>query len=245
MKGIRYQLLDTIRGSVLISMIIYHAAWNLVYLYDFSWGWYQSTGAYIWQQSICWTFILLSGFCWSLGKHPIKNGLFILGCGCLITAVTMLIMPENRIVYGVLTCIGSCVLITYLLEKVFVRIPPIVGVVFAFFLFLFTKEINRGYLGYAVCRITLPNSLYHGTVAAFLGFTPSSFYSTDYFSLFPWLFLFVTGYFLYKFCEKHNLLEGHLRKGSVPIITKMGQHSLLIYLLHQPVLYCVGNLLFK
>lgn len=245
MKGIRYQLLDTIRGSVLISMIIYHAAWNLVYLYGFPWLWYKSREAYIWQQSICWTFILLSGFCWSLGKDHVKSGLLVTGSGFLVTAVTLLVIPQNRVVWGVLTCIGSCMLLMILLDQVCRKIPPLAGCVVSFFLFLFTKNINIGFVGLGNGKWILPSFLYRGMVAAYLGFTPKDFYSTDYFSLFPWLFLFVTGYFLYHLCEKGNILNETFRKGKLPVITFMGQHSLLIYLLHQPVLYCVGNLLFK
>ncbi len=84
-KKSRYELLDSIRGLVLISMILYHACWDLVYLFGKNWSWYQGTGAYLWQQSICQTFILLSGFCWSLGKKPAKRGLIVfLGASCII-----------------------------------------------------------------------------------------------------------------------------------------------------------------
>ena len=37
-------------------MISYHFLWDLVYLYNADIPWYKSHGAYIWQQSICWTF---------------------------------------------------------------------------------------------------------------------------------------------------------------------------------------------
>ena len=57
----RRQTLDAVRGCALASMILYHAAWDLVYIFGVSWPWYRGMGAYVWQQSICWTFILLSG----------------------------------------------------------------------------------------------------------------------------------------------------------------------------------------
>ena len=57
----RIASLDALRGLTLVSMIAYHACWDLVYLVHADWDWYRGTGAYIWQQSICWTFILLSG----------------------------------------------------------------------------------------------------------------------------------------------------------------------------------------
>ena len=109
-KKKRYSLLDTIRGMVLVSMVIYHAVWNCVYIYGKVWSWYQSKGAYIWQQSICQTFILLSGFCFCLGRNPWKNGLRVFGSGLIVTTATCLVMPQNRVVFGVLTCIGSCIL---------------------------------------------------------------------------------------------------------------------------------------
>ena len=74
---VRYHLLDGIRGIVLISMIVYHCSWNLVYIYGVKWPWYHGTGAYVWQQSICWTFLLLSGFCWEMGGQHIERGLLM------------------------------------------------------------------------------------------------------------------------------------------------------------------------
>ena len=43
---------DTLRGLTLVSMIVYHACWDLVYLYRLDWGWYRSFWVGIWQQSI-------------------------------------------------------------------------------------------------------------------------------------------------------------------------------------------------
>ena len=57
--------LDSLRGLTLVSMMAYHACWDLVYLYGMPWDWYRSFWAYAWQQSICCTFILLSGYCCS------------------------------------------------------------------------------------------------------------------------------------------------------------------------------------
>lgn len=60
----RYALLDEIRGLALVNMVVYHAVWDLVYLFACDWDWYQSgIAAFLWQQMICRTFILLSGFC--------------------------------------------------------------------------------------------------------------------------------------------------------------------------------------
>lgn len=77
----RYVWIDNVRAIAVISMIVYHAVWNLVYLYGVKWTWYEGILAKIWQQSTCWTFILLSGFCWSLSRRPLKQGIFVSAAG--------------------------------------------------------------------------------------------------------------------------------------------------------------------
>jgi len=61
----RLHLLDAFRGFLMLNMIAYHGMWNLVYLFGVKAGWYAGTPKYLWQQFICWSFITLSGFCWS------------------------------------------------------------------------------------------------------------------------------------------------------------------------------------
>ena len=103
----RLALLDSLRGLTLISMILYHACWDAVYLLGANWPWYNSRAAYIWQQSICWTFIMLSGFCIPFSSKLLRRGLEVFGAGALVMAVTCILLPEDRVVFGVLTLIGS------------------------------------------------------------------------------------------------------------------------------------------
>lgn len=242
----RLQLPDTIRGIVLVSMIIYHASWNLVYIYNVKWEWYHSRGAYLWQQSICWTFILLSGFCFSLGRRHLKNGLVVFGSGALVTAVTLLFMPQNRVVFGVLTCIGSCILILTITGKLWKKVKAEGGLIVSFLLFLLTKNINSGYLGIAgIKAVEIPIEWFSNYLTAYLGFPPRGFYSTDYFSLFPWLFLFMTGFYLYQIFRKRDILKKKFMEKGIPVFSFWGKHSLLIYLLHQPVIYGLQEMIFK
>lgn len=237
-------MLDCVRGLVLISMIAYHTVWDMVYIFGEDWGWYQSDLADLWQQSICCSFILLSGFCWSFGKVKWKRGLTVFLAGAVISVVTLLVMPKNRIVFGILTLLGTCMLFMIPLERVLKKIKPLSGIISSLLIFLFLKNINNGYLGFGDWEVVkLPRSLYSNIVTTFLGFTEDSFFSTDYFSVLPWLALFISGYFLYRLCVERNWLQ-YLHIGQNPFLEQLGRHSLIVYMLHQPLVYGVLTLVY-
>ena len=47
----RYALLDELRGLDLVSMMLYHACWDLVFLFDVNMRWYAGTPGRLWQQT--------------------------------------------------------------------------------------------------------------------------------------------------------------------------------------------------
>ncbi len=253
----RLELLDMIRGLTLISMVLYHACWDLVYLQGSENRfalWYQSRPAFLWQQSICWTFILLSGFCAPLSRHAFRRSLSVFLAGALVTAVTLIFTPENRIVFGILTFLGSAGIVTALLRAAFRKIrhkaelqspggslpAPLAALCLSFWLFLAFSNVPGGVLQILPgIRLPLPAGLYHGYPATFFGLRDPSFWSTDYFPFFPWYFLYLTGYWLNRLLSAAGLLSGGRRilHIGLPAVSWLGRHSLLLYLLHQPVLY--------
>ena len=262
----RLALLDSLRGLTLISMILYHACWDAVYLLGANWPWYGSRAAYIWQQSICWTFIMLSGFCIPFSSKLLRRGLEVFGAGALVMAVTCLLLPEDRVVFGVLTLIGSCMLLMIPLRKILggdsraeatadrtavrkasgVSRAAILFIVFAI-LFILFKDVNYGEIGTGMLHrivpaipkltIRIPEALYANLATAYLGFPPADFYSTDYFSLLPWSFLYLCGYELHWILKAAGVLDAPILKKEIRPLAFMGRNSLVIYLLHQPVLY--------
>jgi len=243
----RYEYLDVLRGITVISMILYHGIWDLVYIVGIKMNWYQSSVGYIWQQSICWTFILLAGFCWSLGRHRLKRGCIVFSAGGIVTLVTLVLMPRQRVVFGVLTLLGSSMLLLIPLEKLLRKVSAKVGLGLSVILFVWFRNVNEGYLGVGdAIFVKLPKEWYDcGWFMTYLGFADVNFYSTDYFSLLPWFFLFATGYFLNRWMREKGWLEYPLFKEiqNKPLAF-LGRNSLLVYLLHQPVIYGVVSLLF-
>lgn len=243
-KPQRYTAIDALRGAAILNMILYHAVWDLVYIFGIEIAWFKTSAAYIWQQGICWTFIFLSGFCFSLSKKPLKRGIYIFSAGLLISLVTMLFIPQEKIIFGVLTLIGSCALLQVPFRKVLQKINPLLGMIGSFAIFFIIRNVNQGYLGFEsfnICK--LPDSLYFNTLTAYLGFPPAQFHSADYFSLFPWLFLYLSGYFTYGVFKKYDLLR-HLKTKQVYILNWIGRKSLVIYMLHQPILYLLLYIFF-
>lgn len=244
-KAGRLAGLDTIRGITLLSMMLYHTCWDLVFLFGKKIPGYSGLGGYVWQQSICWTFILLAGFCWSLGSHHLKRGLIVFGSGILITFVTLLVMPESRVIFGVLTLIGSCMLLLIPMEKLLLKLRAEIGLAGSFLLFLLFRNVNTGYLGSGNWNILkLPDGFYENLFTTYLGFPQKGFFSADYFSLLPWFFLFLTGFYLYQLVQKNHMME-KLFSWRVPGFDVIGRHSLLIYLLHQPVVFGISWMLFQ
>ncbi|MBR5508827.1 MAG: DUF1624 domain-containing protein, partial [Lachnospiraceae bacterium] len=194
----RFYLLDGLRGLTLFSMIAYHGMYDLVMIYHMPWVWFWTKPGYIWQQSICWTFILLSGFCWQLGRNPLKRGLTIFAGGLIITAVTCICMPSERILFGILTFTGTAMMVLVPLSRWLQRIPAWAGILGNGMLFFLTRNINDGYWGFESMVLGhVPSTLYRGWLMTFLGFPEPGFFSGDYFSFFPWIFLYLCGYFLY------------------------------------------------
>lgn len=230
----RYYVVDYIRVCVILNMIIYHTLWDIMYLFGKDIPWFISDVGNIWQKFICITFIILSGFCWSLSRNHIKRGIYILAMGFLISFVTTVFVPEGSIKYGILTMIGSSVIIMIPLEKALNKINSFAGLILSFALYIVLKDINTGYIFFH--KVSLPKYLYKGELMTYMGFTEKGFYSADYFSLIPWIFMFIFGYFLYKVMKSKGWIL-YLKGVQNKLIEKISRGSLIIYMLHQPVVY--------
>ena len=240
----RYAVPDILRGISVISMLFYHTLWDLVHIFDVRIPFFRTEAAYIWQQSIRWSFILLSGFCWSFGKKKFKRAMSVLISSVLVSIGSAIAMPNNYILFGVLSLIGSGMLFLIPLSRVFTKMNPFIGCAICILLFFITINIESGSLSlFGVELLRLPRSLYANLFTSYLGLPPSSFSSTDYVPLFPWLFLYFGGYFVYLIFSRCDILK-YLSAFNIGFLEWFGKHSLIIYLVHQPIIYGVLYVVF-
>ena len=143
-------------------------------------------------------------------------------------------------------------LLLVLLKPLLEHIPSVLGFLGNAVLFFLARDVNAGYWGTEAFHLgEVPKNWYQGWIGTFLGFPPEDFFSGDYFSLVPWMFLYLFGYFLYDIViEKKSFQK--LMEVRIKPLEWIGRRSLLIYLLHQPVVllgleafWCVKDMLFK
>jgi uncharacterized membrane protein len=135
----------------------------------------------------------------------------------LITIATYLFSPTYFVRFGILHFLGLSII-----------------------LYIFIQKLNHKLLvTLLIASIYIGNILSHKVVeTSYLfpfGLANSHFSSMDYYPLFPWFGIFLFGVILGKQLYKSK------RGGKPPLICKplnyLGKHSLLIYLVHQPILF--------
>lgn len=241
----RLHVLDLLRGILFLNMAAYHFLYDWVFLFGQSCPFMNTQAAFLWQQMICSGFILLAGCCCTLSRNPAKHGVQILGCGLVITLVTVFITPQEQILFGILHFTGLAYLITACLRPIASKLPALPACAVAFLLFAFTKGIYYGYLGFLHTPLWyLPDWLYQFPMLFILGLPTPDFYSGDYFPLIPWFFLFLVGYFGGPAVLKSKPFA-KIQQWYLPPFNWIGRRTLFLYMLHQPVIFGALSLYFS
>ncbi|NIO44751.1 MAG: DUF1624 domain-containing protein [Candidatus Aenigmarchaeota archaeon] len=229
MKKQRFWEIDLLRGIAIIKMVIFNWSFALFYL-----------GIYFFEEGMAFpglaaaVFIFLVGLSLTISYSRVKKwerrklykkyfsrGLKIFGYGILITVITFLTFPEVFVIFGILHFIG----ISIILGQFFLKFEKLN-------LFLGILIIVLGFY--------LKNFIFDFPWLLWLGFTPTYFYTFDYFPIFPWFGITLLGiYFgnlLYKNGKRRFKIKNISNLSLVKFLTYLGRKSLIIYLVHQPVL---------
>ena len=225
----RFDVLDAWRTLAIVLMTAYHFLYDLYIFGVISADQLFSAPLNVLERFICCSFILLAGASARFSRNNLRHGLVVLGAGLVVQIGAA--AAGQTIRFGVLMLLGSSMVLWHFLGKGLQKLPG------------WSVAAGSGVLFFAArwwtgrTAVSVP-WLYP------LGFTAPGFYSADYFPLLPWFFLFLTGTALGGWCLAHR--ENRLLTVSLPgALTWPGRHSLIIYVLHQPVLYGISYLIWR
>ena len=223
----RIEIIDAARGLSVVLMVIHHLLYNLAAFVEGMPEWLYTNPVFdVLSIFFAGLFIFLSGVSSRFSRGNKKRGLKVLAIAAAISAVTYFMgMP---IWFGILHLLGFSMLFFGLTHKFWNLIPRVTAPV------IYIAGIVAGRL--ATSYVLLSPDGFAGTLMSLLGWRHPEFYSYDYFPVLPWLFVFLLGTWagLYILDEK---LPGWFYEAKFPFFPKVGRKALLIYVLHQPVLY--------
>ncbi len=228
----RFWEIDTLRGMAVVGMVFYHFMWDL-----FHFGIYQANffgdGWQTFARSIGTTFIFLMGVSLTLSftrqveisgqtalfKKYVWRGGYIFGLGLGITLATYIFVREEFVIFGILHLLGLTIIVAYPFLH-WGRWPSlVVGLIFiGVGNYLNTLSVNHPWL-------------------IWLGLTQAGRAMADYYPMLPWsgiaLLGVFAGYTLYP--QRHARFPLPDLSQYFRPLRYIGQHSLLIYVVHQPI----------
>lgn len=240
----RFPLIDSVRGLCVAGMVVYHALFDVVELFGLDVGRFVSFVPLMFVRDIgAALFIFVSGVCFRFSHHRLRRFLILFGGGLVVDVVTFAVAPDTAVLFGILTFMSVSGLLLYALDGILSHLPPKTFFVLNLLLFLFFFRMNYAYIGtYSHVLFYLPLSLYKNYFTAFFGFPFDGFSSGDYFPLLPWMFVCLAGYFFFN-AVKENKKVVRAALFGIPVFGHLGRCSLIIYAVHQPVLYGIIRLI--
>ncbi len=220
----RIELFDFIRGIAVIVIIIYHFLYNLAIFGIITWEQMFSTPLDIIQRLSASTFIFLAGISCNFSRSNVKRGLQVFAFGVAVAFFSL--FADITIRFGVLHFLGSSMILYGLIGDKLKQLPKYVIPLTCIPLFFATYYMYR-------------NIYFDGDFLFPIGIRSVSFRSADYFPLMPWFFLFMVGAWV-----GWQILKGDtkpwMEKSYPKFLVLIGRKTLIIYLVHQIVLYPIA-----
>lgn len=239
----RIHLMDELRGFAVFCMVFYHGFYTLAFLMGLSWGEWLYRFFMPAEPWFAGLFILIAGVSSNLTRSNLVRGVKLLGVALLVTLATAIAVPDELIVFGILHFLSVCMIAFGLVQLLRRRLgraedPPfrLWPVIVCAVLFAVMRHVPNGYLQIPfILRAYLPSAWYQAWLAP-LGLPGAGFSSADYFPLIPWAFVFAAGTVLGRLA-KAGKFPAWTYPSRVPFFSFLGRHALLIYVVHQPVIY--------
>ncbi len=226
--GSRVELLDVARGVALLAMLVYHFTWDLTSFGYLPPGYAEVGGWRLFARAIATSFLVLVGIGLVLAhRHEVRWPSFgkrlaqIAAGAAVISVATYLFDPGSFIFFGILHLIA----LSSLVGLVAIRLPAVVNLALAVVLVVLPTQVST--------------PLTDTRWLAWIGLSERPPLSNDFVPVIPWLAPVLVGIALAQWAGRFDVwprlrrLNG--RFGPARHLGRLGQHSLLFYLVHQPV----------
>jgi uncharacterized membrane protein len=224
----RLAIVDIARGVALMAMFVYHFAYDLSTFRLIETDIVAEPGWRLFARGIAGTFLAIVGFSLVLATRKgfdstayFKRLAMVAGAAALVTLGTWRFMPGDFIFFGILHHVA----VASVLALPFLRLPVIVAAIVAAIVF------------------ALPSFVAHPLLdqpwAVWLGFSRAPLHTADFVPVFPWFGCVLSGIVLARLILPRlggTALAGwRPGNGATRIVAWGGRHSLLVYLVHQPL----------
>ena len=231
----RSNFIDSMRGSAVVLMVIYHFCYDLDHFKLVSFDFNNDPFWINFRSLIVSMFLTLVGVSLMLAhhkgirwQHAMKRVLVLLACSLLISIVSYWLFPGRTIWFGILhfITVGS------LLAIMFVKHPG-----YSFIIGVLLISIGN----------TVSDSLFNQPWLHWIGLMTHKPLTEDYVPLLPWFGVVLLGMAVGRTIARaaQRRLQGVSASPALQWLALAGRHSLVIYLLHQPVLMGVLSLYVK
>ncbi len=223
-KAGRIAALDLARTAAIVGMVAFHFTFDLEMFGYVAPGTTQLPFFYYMARMVAGSFLFLVGFSlWLAHGRRIRWPAFwrrfaIVLAAAVAISVASFYLPTGKILFGILHMIafGS------LIGLAFLRVPVVVT------------------LAAAAVVFVLPDFARHAVFdpvwMVWLGLAETRIFMADYVPLLPWLAPLLMGIAVARIADAQGWLAG-LRPRTLPrVLVWPGQHSLVIYLVHQPLM---------
>lgn len=232
-KRQRIEIIDALRGLAVTLMVCHHILFDVYAFFGAPRLIYMNPVFAALQDVFVGVFVIVSGISSRFSRRNVERGAIVLLIGVVISYITIRIIGMP-ILFGILSVLGTLMIFYGLTHKLWDKITGWGGVI------LYVALVIIGMLARTYLSPTSDVPVLHDLLSI-LGWRQPGHNTNDYHPLIPWLFVFLLG----------TLLGGYIKDGKFPkwfydakfpFFPTVGRNALIIYVLHQPILYGITQL---